>query len=103
MDVDAIHTGGPTPEEKKKLVVEGRCFTCWRQGHVSCMCPEKKKNQNKGSKPAQRPATVRAVEEERKEITRDQLMDRLMKLSDDDKECFIKDMVDSTNSAPQDF
>jgi hypothetical protein len=96
MDVNAIQTGGPTPEEKKKLVAEGHCFTCRRQGHVSRMCPEKKKNQNKGSKPAQHPAAVWAVEEERKEITRDQLMDGLMKLSDDDKEHFIKDMVDST-------
>jgi hypothetical protein len=103
MDVDTICTGGPTPEEKKKLRVEGHCFICRWQGHISSSCPEKKKNQYKDSKPAQRPTAVWAVEEEKKEITCDQLMDGLMKLSDDDKKHFIKDMVDSTDSAPQDF
>jgi hypothetical protein len=67
------------------------------------MCPEKKKNQKIDSKPAQCPTAVWAVEEERKEITHDQLRDGLLKLSDDDKECLIKDMVDFTDSAPQDF
>jgi hypothetical protein len=70
---------------------------------VSHTCPEKKKAQNKDSKPAQHPAAMRVVEEKRKEITHDQLMNGLLKLSDDNKEHLIKDMVDFTNSAPQNF
>src|SRR6266403_708611 len=31
-----------TEVEKEKYRAEGRCFTCGRQGHISCFCLDKK-------------------------------------------------------------
>jgi hypothetical protein len=49
MDVDTTIMGTETRKnegklsesEKKKRQAEGRCFTCSRQGHMSCACPKK--------------------------------------------------------------
>jgi hypothetical protein len=30
-----------TPDERKKLMDEGRCFKCWKRGHQSRQCPTK--------------------------------------------------------------
>jgi hypothetical protein len=30
-----------TPDERKKLMDEGRCFKCWKKGHQSRQCPTK--------------------------------------------------------------
>ena len=49
MDVDAARIGEDSkeqarkmsPDEKKKRMAEGRCFTCGRMGHMSRACPKK--------------------------------------------------------------
>ncbi|KAF8557691.1 hypothetical protein OG21DRAFT_1481937 [Imleria badia] len=38
MDVDAIHIGKFTPEERKKCVEKGLCFRCRKAGHMSSSC-----------------------------------------------------------------
>ena len=53
MDIDVTETNGAdfkprmfkqiTPEEKKHLLAEGRCFRCKKQGHLSQGCPDKSK------------------------------------------------------------
>jgi len=53
MDVDVAETNRAeskpgtfkqlTPEEKKRLQAEGRCFRCKKQGHLSRDCPDKSK------------------------------------------------------------
>jgi hypothetical protein len=30
-----------TPEDRRKLMEEGKCFKCRKQGHVSASCPDK--------------------------------------------------------------
>jgi Zinc knuckle len=42
MDVDATTFTPLTEAEKKKLLAEGRCFRCQKQGHMSKQCPIKK-------------------------------------------------------------
>jgi hypothetical protein len=42
MDVDVVRTNPLSDEERKRLQVEGRCFFCKAQGHVSKGCPKKK-------------------------------------------------------------
>jgi hypothetical protein len=50
MDVDATIMGTETKKnkgrlsesEKKKCQVEGRCFSCGHQGHMSQACPKKR-------------------------------------------------------------
>jgi Zinc knuckle len=47
MDVDAISTQNPLSEEEKWwLMVEGRCFFCKQQGHMSRNCPKKPNHPN---------------------------------------------------------
>ena len=41
MDLDAAQIDALAAEEKAKLQKEGRCFTCKKLGHVSCVCPNK--------------------------------------------------------------
>ena len=41
MDLDAAQINALAAEEKAKLQKEGRCFTCKKLGHVSCVCPNK--------------------------------------------------------------
>jgi hypothetical protein len=43
-----------TPEERKKLIDEGRCFKCRKKGHQSRQCPTKEQPSN--------PPIVRKVE-----------------------------------------
>jgi hypothetical protein len=47
MDVDIAKVAPMDNEEKKKLIAEGRCFHCKRQGHMSCNCPRKKEGISK--------------------------------------------------------
>ena len=46
MDVDAVKLGGPlTPEERKRLFEENRCFYCRDKGHHTNKCWKKPTNQ----------------------------------------------------------
>jgi hypothetical protein len=54
MEVDAAQLGGPlTPEERKRLFDENRCFYCRDKGHRSAHCW--KKPANKQSRPMGNP------------------------------------------------
>ena len=44
MDLDTVHVDALTAEEKGKLQKERWCFTCKRMGHLSCNCPNKRKD-----------------------------------------------------------
>ena len=46
MDVDAVCVDVLAAEEKEKLVKEGHCFRCKKQGHISRKCPEREENKN---------------------------------------------------------
>ena len=39
MDVDNVRLNKLTDEERRKLMTEGRCFRCRKQGHLSKQCP----------------------------------------------------------------
>src|SRR6266404_7472068 len=41
MDVDVIRKV-TTEVDKEKDRTKGRCFNCGKQGHISCLCPDKK-------------------------------------------------------------
>ena len=43
MQVDTLHKVATNDAEKKRLHDEGRCFYCRDKGHISRMCPKKKK------------------------------------------------------------
>ena len=82
MDIDAISTkpGGRfkqlTNEEKKKLMAEGRCFRCKKQGHMSRNCPDKKG----GSKPFERRSnpSARTTEAEENNASDEEDKDEVM-------------------------
>ena len=40
MEVNNIRLNPLTPEDRKKLMSEGRCFRCRQQGHMSRACPK---------------------------------------------------------------
>ena len=71
MDVDAAIMGADTKKgdgrlsegEKKKRQVEGRCFTCGRQGHMSHACPKKRDGEK--AKSAHKAEIKNQQEEER--------------------------------------
>ena len=42
MDTSATVWKATTETEKQKHRQEGRCFKCSKQGHIACMCPDKK-------------------------------------------------------------
>ena len=41
MNLDTTQIDALAAEEKAKLQKEGRCFTCKKLGHLSCVCPNK--------------------------------------------------------------
>ena len=56
MDVDAVRLGGPlTPEERKRLFEENRCFYCRDKGHRTTKCWKKPNNQRQSSIPPYTP------------------------------------------------
>src|SRR5713101_9812002 len=38
---DGVHLHKLTPDERKKMIEEGCCFTCREKGHLSSQCPKK--------------------------------------------------------------
>jgi hypothetical protein len=109
MDVDAIRTESLSKEERQKLMKEGRCFHCKKQGHMSRLCPQKKKKASDDGK-AKTCAVARVVEEEEgepkkdEELTKEQLKKGLKRLTDEDKDVLIKELLaDSPDSATSDF
>ena len=58
MDVNAARIGEDnkeqvrkmSPDEKKKRMAEGRCFTCGRMGHMSRACPKKVSKEEGGQR-----------------------------------------------------
>ena len=56
MDVNAVRLGGPlTPEERKRLFEENRCFYCRDKGHCANRCWKKPNNQRQNNTPPYTP------------------------------------------------
>jgi hypothetical protein len=109
MDVDAIHTESLLKEERQKLIKEGHCFHCKKQGHMSRLCPQKKKKSSDEGKAKTR-AVVRVIEEEEEEpkkeerLSREQLKKGLKGLTNEDKDALIEELLaDSPDSVTSDF
>ena len=71
MDVDVVHIGKLTPEERKQCIEKGLCFHCWKPGHLSRECP---------SFPNKKPG--RQV----KRIIREEELPNLQEVDDDEEE-----------------
>ena len=61
MDVDAISINALEPEEKQRLLKEGRCFRCKDRGHQSRNCP-KRSVQTPGNTGQAQKTTARATQ-----------------------------------------
>ena len=56
MDVNAVQLGGPlTPEERKRLFEENRCFYCQDKGHCVSRCWKKPNKQQQNNTPPYAP------------------------------------------------
>ena len=56
MDVDIAQLGGPlTPEERKRLFEENRCFYCQEKGHHATKCWKKPNSQRQTHTPFNTP------------------------------------------------
>jgi Zinc knuckle len=81
MDVDVARTSNPrqtrrlTEEERTKLLKEGRCFRCGKQGHISKACPDKGKQQASNNPPREkgkaRTTKIEEVKEDEQEEDKD--------------------------------
>jgi hypothetical protein len=40
MEIDRIRVRQITTDERTELMKAGKCFTCRKQGHLSCDCPQ---------------------------------------------------------------
>jgi hypothetical protein len=63
VDVNLVKTRPLSKEERNKLVKEGCCFHCKKQGHMARQCPDKKKRE-KGSTKGKRPFKSKAAQVE---------------------------------------
>jgi len=66
MDVDRKKSDGIrlrklTPDERKKMIEEGRCFACREKGHLSSQCPKK---EHGGTRKATTKGKMRTVKED---------------------------------------
>jgi hypothetical protein len=61
MDVDTARVDALTTEERQKLLSEGKCFFCRKQGHISKQCPQKQKG--KGDAPKKGTTNGRSTRE----------------------------------------
>ena len=71
MDVNVVHVGKLTPDERKCCIKKGLCFHCQKAGHLSGEClsfPNKKPNQQV------------------KWVAKEEEISNLHKVDDDDKE-----------------
>ena len=106
MDVDVTRLGGPlTPEERKRLMDENRCFYCRDKGHRATRCWKKPAKQQQTSLPPYppkeiNPFRVRATTTEQapappaNETTpREQITACLKNLSKDDYNDLLNEMM----------
>ena len=71
MDVDVVHIGKLTLEERKHCIKKGLCFHCWKAGHLSRECP---------SFPNKKPGW------QVKRVIQEEGIPNLQEIDDDDKE-----------------
>ena len=71
MDIDVVHIGKLTLEERKCCIEKGLCFHCCKAGHLSGECP---------SFPNKKP------EQQVKRIVKEKELPNLWEVDDDDKE-----------------
>ena len=87
MDIDAVHVDALTAKAKDKLLKEGCCFKCKKQGHISRKCPEKEKKKdapccgNQGMT-----ACVAVMEEENFQSKVEELAGGIRELGDEERE-----------------
>ena len=109
MEVDQVTTQnyqGPhlnhlTPEDRKKLMDEGRCFRCREKGHQSKACPKKSQQggQNQPSNvrvttsTSPVPSTSTKQSDSPPAYTEDQLAGLIRSLSIDQKENLLKKLA----------
>src|SRR5713226_2952625 len=59
---DGVHICKLTPDERKKMIKEGQCFTCREKGHLLYQCP--KREQGRTGKAATK-GKMRIVKEDK--------------------------------------
>jgi hypothetical protein len=67
MDTSAGCANVLAAKEKEKLSKEGRCFRCKKQGHISCNCPDKDKEEKNAPHRENYQMIVRVAKVEEKE------------------------------------
>src|SRR5713101_5402496 len=75
---DGVHLHKLTPDERKKMIKEGCCFTCREKGHLSSQCP-KKEHRRTGK--ATTKGKMRTVKEDDKMSSRSSSPPHLPKLT----------------------
>ena len=108
MDVDIARLGGPlTPEERKQLMEENRCFYCREKGHHTTRCWKKPNNQQQTNNPTStqkktNPFRVRAAAMEQTQVSpantqdttaREQITSCLKNLSKDEYNDLLNKMM----------
>jgi Retrotransposon gag protein len=100
MDVDAVTIAALTPDERKVLSAEGRCFYCRKQGHITKDCAKKKEDQ-KGNPPkpegtrGRQGMSARATGVEEKDPAKevDEMVEGIGRLSEEEREAMIDRLV----------
>jgi hypothetical protein len=92
MDTSATVRKATNDKEKEEYRKTGRCFECGKQGHLARVCPSKKNRQTSNNR------TVDVMDDDSdfnsdifdQQDDPDVLATRAMKMSDKDKDAFIK-------------
>ena len=95
MDLDAAHVDVLSTEKKGRLQKEGQCFTCKRMGHLSCNCPNKKKDAPSPTQNSKTNARMIEPEEQndQKQIPKEAMAEQIKAMSTEERNVLLDNLV----------
>ena len=83
-----------TEEQKKKFHLEGRCFECEKQGHITRNCPTKKTQVRSAEITDNQPEDQEQNAEQQSPFSVQDLIAHATKFTDEEKHIFIQGMCE---------
>ena len=102
MEIDRVRAWQITTDERMELMKAGKCFTCHKQGHLSCDCPQRSANPQANARASTSAQTLDNEEDEEKpakpararvgkvKYSADEIIDIMRNAADEDKDEVIQ-------------
>jgi hypothetical protein len=108
MEIDRVRARQITTDERTELMKAGKCFTCCKQGHLSCDCPQRPSRPRTNARASTSQVKVEDDDEEedapktkaragRTKYSDDEIIEIMRNAEDEDKDEVIQKVFMASN------